>query len=96
MDVLFGTAEFFLDDCGRSTPVCSGIFFCHNFQTCINRKNYPETFYIKFSKTALCWAQNALQTWKIIAASDFEQQNTRDVTISQFLLAFSAQQYVKF
>ena len=43
-----------------------GIFLCSHFQICVYRKNalkilYQITFYIK---TAKCWAQNALRTYR--------------------------------
>ena len=36
------------------------------------------------------------RTWEIIAASDFEEQDVRDVIMGKFLSAFSVQQYDKF
>ena len=36
------------------------------------------------------------RTWEIIAASDFEEQEVRDVIMGKFLIASSMQQYDKF
>ena len=75
------------------------IFLCSHFQTCIHlhRKNVLKHFISNFPKQQSAGPKmHCGRTWEIIAASDFEEQEVRDVIMGKFLIASNMQQYDKF
>ena len=100
MYVLFGRANVCQMIMASAHLAVLGIFLCSHFQTCVHRKKCPETFYIKLyfiSKQQSAGPKmHCGRTGDIIAASDFEEHEVRDVIMGKFLIAFGVQQYDNF